>query len=132
MKLLIKILKVFFVFLGVAFFIIILGTSYIWIADPFNFKQILPEDVSPITIIKTIIGNNEIEIDNVDKNPLLNEEQEAQLESLGIEPENLPTEITPEMEKCFREKLGEQRTQEIIDGDSPTAIDFFKARSCIN
>lgn len=132
MKTLIKILKIFFLILGVIFLIFIIGMGYIWIADPFNFKTLLPSGVSPISIIKTFTGNSEVEIDNIDKNPLLSEEQEAQLEYLGIEPSDLPSEITPEMEKCFTQKLGENRTKEIIDGDSPTIIDFFKASSCLN
>lgn len=106
--------------------------SYFWIADPFNLKQIIPTGVSPISVIKTITGNSEVEIDNIDKNPLLNEEQEAQLESLGIDPADLPSEITPEMEECFNKKLGSKRAKEIEEGDSPTAADFFKARSCVN
>ena len=132
MKVLLKILNIFFVFLGIIFLILIIGFAYIWIADPFNLKPLIPSGVSPLSVIKTVTGNSEVEIDNVDKNPLLTEEQEAQLESLGIDPAELPTEITPEMEDCFTQKLGEERTKEIVDGDSPTAIDFFKASSCVN
>ena len=132
MKMLLKILNIFFIFLGVIFFILIMGVSYLWIADPFNLKQVIPNGVSPASVIKTITGNSEVEIDNIDKNPLLDEEQEAQLESLGIDPADLPSEITPDMEECFAQKLGEKRTNEIIKGDSPTALDFFKARFCVN
>lgn len=132
MKVLLKILNIFFVILGIVFLILIIGMSYFWIADPFNLKQIIPTGVSPISVIKTITGNSKVEIDNIDKNPLLNEEQEAQLESLGIDPADLPSEITPEMEECFNKKLGSKRAKEIEEGDSPTAADFFKARSCVN
>ena len=68
---------------------------------------------------------------STDKNPLLNEEQEKKLESFGINVEQLPSSITPGMKECFVEKLGEKRAEEIAKGDSPTAIDFFKARECI-
>lgn len=132
MKTLLKILNIFFVFLGIIFFILIIGVSYIWIADPFNLQPLTPAGISPVSVIKTFTGNSEVEIDNVDKNPLLTEEQEAQLESLGIEPADLPSEITPQMEECFIQKLGEKRTNEIIEGNAPTVLDFFKARSCIN
>ncbi|MFH1890485.1 MAG: hypothetical protein ABIJ91_02895 [Candidatus Kuenenbacteria bacterium] len=127
-----KILNIFFVVLGIIFFILIIGIGYIWFADPFNLKPLIPSGVSPISVIKTITGNNEVEIDNIDKNPLLTEEQEAQLESMGIEPADLPSEITPQMEKCFTQKLGEKRTSQIIQGDSPTPADFLKASSCLN
>jgi len=106
--------------------------SYIWITDPFNLKPLIPSGISPISIIKTVTGNSEVEIDNIDKNPLLSEEQEAQLESLGIEPADLPSTITPAMEKCFIQKLGETRTNQIIQGSSPTPADFLKASSCFN
>ena len=132
MKTLLQILNWFFVTLGVIFLILVIIISYIWIADPFNLKPLIPSGISPVSVIKTITGNNEVKIDNIDKNPLLTEEQEAQLESLGIEPADLPTEITPEMEKCFTEKLGEDRANQIIQGSSPTPADFLKASSCLN
>ncbi len=132
MKILLKIINIFFVVLGVIFFIILIALTYIWIADPLNLKPLMPTGISPISAIKVITGNAELKIDNIDKNPLLNEEQEAQLEALGIEPSDLPSEITPEMGKCFTEKLGEQRANQIIQGDSPTSADFLKARSCLN
>ena len=112
----VKLLNVFFVFLGVIFFIIILVGGYLWLVDPFGLKSLIPSGISPAAIIKTVTGNSEVEIDNIDKNPLLTEEQEAQLESLGIDPAELPTEITPEMEERFTQKLGEERTKEIVDG----------------
>ena len=127
-----KVLKTFLILLGIIFLILIIGIGYIWIADPFNLKTLFPSGISPIAIIKTFTGNSEVEIDNIDKNPLLTEEQEAQLESLGIDPAELPSEITPEIEECLTNKLGEKRAKEIEEGDSPTAVDFFKARSCIN
>jgi len=117
--------------LGVLFFIIILGALYVWFADPFEIKPLLSSGVTIESVINTVSGNT-VEIDNVDKNPLLNEEQEAILETLGVNPEDLPSEITPEMEECFTEKLGRTRTNEIIQGSSPTTGDFFKARSCLN
>lgn len=133
MKISLKVLNIFFVVLGIIFFILIIVLSYIWIADPFNLKPLLSSsNISPISVIKIMTGNNEVEIDNIDKNPLLTEEQEAQLESIGIEPSDLPSKITLKMEKCFIEKLGEKRTNEIIQGDSPTTMDFLKAKSCLD
>lgn len=132
MRALLRIINIFFVGLGIIFLILIIGMSYIWITDPFNLKPLIPSGISPISIIKTVTGNSEVEIDNIDKNPLLSEEQEAQLESLGIEPADLPSTITPAMEKCFIQKLGETRTNQIIQGSSPTPADFLKASSCFN
>jgi len=132
MKTLLKILNWIFVALGIIFLILIIMVGYFIIADPFNLKAMLPTGVSPISIIKTATGNNEIKIDNIDKNPLLTEEQEAQLEAIGVDPANLPSEITPEIEKCLVEKLGETRASQITQGDSPNTADFLKASACFN
>jgi len=126
MKLFKKILNIFFVGLGVIFFIIILVATYFWFTSPLSKEKSLP------VILSNVAGKEGSKIDNIDKNPLLTEEQEAQLETIGINPSDLPTEITAEMEACFVVKLGETRTKKIIGGSAPTAIDFFKARSCIN
>jgi hypothetical protein len=67
-----------------------------------------------------------------DQNPLLSDSQEKSLESIGINPGELPKEITPGMQVCFIEKLGAQRAQEIADGDSATSGDYIKAKSCLS
>ncbi len=118
--------------MGIIFTIVIIITLYLLITDPFNLKSFLPQGVSPISIIKTVTGNNTVSIDNIDKNPLLTEQQEAQLESFGIDPATLPTSITPEMKKCFETTLSEKRVNEIIAGDQPTVTDLLGARSCID
>ncbi|MEX2010515.1 MAG: hypothetical protein WD874_01795 [Parcubacteria group bacterium] len=65
-----------------------------------------------------------------DKNPLLTPSQEDMLENAGIDPASLPQTLTPEMIACAREKLGTERTDEIINGATPTMADYYKARSC--
>jgi len=62
---------------------------------------------------------------------ILTDTQRAVLESFGIDTENLPTEITPELEACFTEKLGEARVQEIIRTGDIGAMDIIKAKSCL-
>lgn len=79
-----------------------------------------------------IDGDNSTVDIEVDSNPLLNESQENTLEAIGVEPESLPTEITPAMQVCFVEKLGAERAQEIADGDSPTPGDYLKAKACLS
>lgn len=68
---------------------------------------------------------------NVDKNPLLSEEQEKTLESWGVDVSILPTEITSEMQTCLVEKLGEERITAIMNGDTPGALELIKAKSCL-
>ena len=65
------------------------------------------------------------------KHPLLNEDQEKKLESFGVNVEQLPSNITPGMQECFIEKLGQERAGEIVAGDTPSALEFFKAKDCI-
>lgn len=131
MKLLLKILNVFFVFLGVIFFILILGVIYFFVFDPFNLKTFIPEDQSLFSTTKNLIFQRESVDPNVDRNPLLSSEQEVMLESVGVDTSKLPSEITPEMQKCFIEKLGQERASEIIGGSSPTTGEIISANSCL-
>jgi len=124
------IIKGFFIILGIIFFLLILSGVYIWLADPFNLKPLISSGIK-IESVANIISSESIPVDNVDKNPLLSEEQEAALETLGVNPVNLPTAITPELEICFISKLGEVRTSEIMQGDAPNATDLFKVSACL-
>lgn len=119
-----KFFNTFFVTLGVIFFIIILFGLYFLIADPFDIKPILK------------LYNPEIKASpsagTVDKNPLLNAEQEQTLEFFGVDPAALPSQISPAMEDCFVETLGQTRVDQITQGDGPSIADFFQARSCLD
>jgi hypothetical protein len=120
-----KLLNIFFTTLGVIFFLLILFGIYFYIADPLNLKPLFMSSGSDSVETTDIIN------EPVDKNPALNSDQEAALEKFGIDPANVPSRITPEQEACFIEKIGEQRVQEIKSGDTPTAVEFFKAKDCI-
>lgn len=130
---LLKVLIGFFTVLGVIFFILIILGLYGWYANVFGLRTAWQSSGLSIgAMVNIATGNNGIKANNVDKNPLLSAEQEAKLESLGIDPAKLPSTITPAMEVCFNQKLGIQRTNEIKQGSSPTAEDFLKAQSCLN
>ena len=66
-----------------------------------------------------------------DRNSRLSDSQEKTLETFGIDPADVPTEITAEQEACFVAKLGAERVAEIKAGDSPTATEYFKAKDCM-
>jgi hypothetical protein len=117
-----KFLNIFFVALGVIFFILILVGMYLFIVDPLNLKPLLFDAKSEVT---------ETAGDNSDKHPALNEQQEAALETFGIDPATIPSQISPDQEACFVEKLGAERVSEIKAGAAPTATDFFTARNCL-
>jgi hypothetical protein len=118
-----KLLNAFFVTLGVVFFVIILSGIYFYIADPFNLKPLLYGDESIVIATTT----NE----KIDTHLPLNESQVKALETFGIDPANIPRQITSMQEACFEEKLGKERVTEIKAGDSPTPAEYLKARDCI-
>lgn len=119
-----KFLTIFFVVLGVIFFVLMLIAVYFYITDPLNLKPLL-FDREAAPDITTEEG------ETLDKHPLLNESQEQILETIGVDPAALPTEITPAQEACFIEVLGSARVQEIKAGDTPTGAEFFTARACL-
>jgi hypothetical protein len=121
-----KFLQIFFIILGVIFFILILAGTYLYVVDPFGIKPFIKGLSNQTVPVSKQTGTNV-----VDKNPLLTPTQEQTLEKIGIDPATLPTKITPAMEACFYNKLGDKRTNEIKNGATPTAADYFAARSCI-
>lgn len=114
---------IFFVVLGVIFFILILTGLYLYLADPFDIKQLFStaEKASTESGVET----------KSDQNPNLSPAQEKALETFGIDPATIPTSFTPSQEDCFVEKLGQERVDEIKAGSSPTPVEFYKAKSCI-
>lgn len=120
-----KILKIIFITLGIIFVTLVVAIALFVIFDPLNLRPLLSNLLTnPQTNPPTTTGAN-------DKHPLLDENQEKLLEAIGVDVENLPTEITPEMEACFTETLGAERVKEIKEGDSPNPFDFFKAKGCL-
>lgn len=113
--------------LGVIFFILLLIGVYFYITDPLNLKPIIFG--SDLTVITEETAEPEDTI--IDMNPALNEKQEKALETFGIDPDTVPSSITPAQESCFIEILGQTRVNEIKAGDLPTATEYFKAQSCI-
>lgn len=120
-----RFLNIFFVTLGVVFFIVIIIAGYFFITDPLNLKPLI-FDTDPATSEHVSEPASE-----VDKHPLLTETQEKTLETFGINVSDVPSEITPEQERCFETAIGKARVTEIKNGDSPSALEFFKAKDCI-
>ncbi len=118
-----KALNIFFVSLGVLFLVILLAVGYIYITDTYGIRSLLNNSNATDVV-------NEGEVQVSDDNPLISDSQEVVLKKVGIDPAKLPSNITAEMEVCFEDKLGADRAQQIKDGDSPTATDFFKTQDC--
>jgi len=120
-----KFFTVFFVTLGVIFFVLLLIGGYFFVTDPLNLKPIIfgTDSVEQSADVDVIVTE--------DKHPLLSPTQEKALETFGINPADVPSTITPEQETCFEAALGSDRVEEIKAGDSPTATEFFKAKDCL-
>ncbi len=120
-----------------AILVIIILSSYIIAKNPFNIKACIISSFLNNAIITSSEETNNINSETkippsakVD-HPLLSNEQEKMMENAGIDVSALPTNISPEMEKCFIEKLGEEKVEEIINGAVPGPLDIFKAKSCL-
>ena len=124
-----RFLTVFFVVLGVLFFLLIIAIAYFLIRDPYHVRPIL------FGMMRTSIVTTDKKPSDktpTDKNPLLNASQEKALENIGIDPATLPSTITPRMQTCFQSKLGKTRVNEIKAGSKPTAEEIFTARECLS
>jgi hypothetical protein len=123
-----KALNIFFVVLGVIFFIILLV-----IAGLFIFNSASSETDTPASFqgAVTLMTGGEVPSDGIDSNPALNESQETALETVGIDPASLPTSISPKQEACFIELIGLDRVEEIKAGDTPTVTEIFRGRGCL-
>lgn len=123
LKVFLKILNIFFVFLGVVFAIIIAAAIWFYITDPLNLRPI----IEPL-----FFGDKSASLEGIiGENPYLTGDQEQILDSIGVNFENLPSQITPQMETCFAEKLGAKRISEFQAGASPSLTDFLKVKSCL-
>lgn len=127
----------FFVVLGVIFFLILIGLGYFIIADPLNIRPVvmslytadeMPVSTDNNTTNTTVEGNSTVPGINTG---ILNDQQEKALESVGISPESVPTQFTPEQIECFIGVLGEERVNDIKAGDTPTAAEFYQAKDCV-
>lgn len=119
-----RVLSIFFMTLGVIFFVLILLGIYLYIADPLNLKPLFLESSQETRVdVGTATSST-------DTHSLLSDEQEQALETFGIDPGSVPTAFTPEQEACFEDVLGAERVAEITAGAAPTPTEFFKARDC--
>jgi len=116
-----KILK-FILILILAIIIVLVALGlYIWFKNPLGLKGVIQQKVAPQTV----------EMDATYDHPLLDAAQEKQLRNIGIDPAKLPTEVTPEQQECLKEKLGAERVEQLLKGQSPTATDALKTASCL-
>jgi hypothetical protein len=135
----------FFVTLGVLFFLLLCAGAYLWFADPFELRPLVSMLMTPAASHSTPSADSNAAsaetpsaTDSTSPSAVqaeakssLSPEQVSALEKIGIDPATLPTTITPAQEACFTEKLGAPRVAEIKAGATPSAAEFFTARSCL-
>lgn len=128
-----KILTRFFVTLGIVFFVSILVGVYFFITDPYNLKPLIFGTEQKNTSVENVDTSVEAETSSTASTGgfQLSDTQRHTLESFGIDPSTVPTSISAEQEACFNEVLGTSRVAEIKAGDTPNALEFVKAKSCI-
>lgn len=124
-----------FLGLGVIFFILILIGTYLFVTDPYNLKPLLFG--SPVKTQTTKTDTTETKTSGTTTTGAatggfqLSAEQKQALVAFGIDPATVPSSISPAQETCFINVLGNARVSEIKAGAVPSALEFFKAKSCI-
>lgn len=81
---------------------------------------------------ETLHGSIAEESDPVDTpvaNTVLTEKQRALIESFGVDVESFV--LTPEMQRCATEALGESRMAEIVAGATPSLMEAAKLAGCL-
>ncbi len=130
-----KFLNVFFVSLGVVFFLLIIAGTTVYVSFTKSGAPLLNSiDAVGVSIeenTKAAATNPSRVSSTTDSHPLLSEGQEKALKTFGIDPATLPTSISPAQEQCFIEKLGAEKVVAIKNGAAPSAADLFMARDCV-
>ena len=125
MKTFLKTIWNFFAVIGFLTVILIAVLTYIVWNNPV-FYSIAASFITP-----TVMTSDETQEEIVEDRALFSADQQEALQGIGIDPQVIPEEITPQMQACFIEKLGEERVTEIIAGAQPTLFEIVQAIPCI-
>ena len=123
MRLIFKIIWNLLALLGLLTLVGVGYLTYLWFSNPFLQELFTPT---------AVFNNEEVAKADLDQHPGLSADQEKSLQSVGVDVSKLPTEITPGMEECFVEKLGQERVDQIVAGSSPTPVEFLKTQECLS
>jgi len=113
------ILGIFFSILGVIFALLILLVGILMVVKPYG--------VDVIKVIPAVLENNPTSSYD---HPYLTTQQEAILESAGVDLTTVPAEITQNQQDCSVSILGQTRVDEIIAGSTPSMGEILKVKSC--
>jgi len=123
-----KFFTVVFVALGVVFFVLLLMLAYLFIFDPWNLKPLFMGSETKTSVTAPVEGSTSDPTSSTGTQ--LSPAQAEALEAAGIAPAAVPT-FTAAQLQCFEGVLGKTRVDEIKAGDTPSATEFFKAKTCI-
>lgn len=145
-----RILRHFFVTLGVIFFFLLIGAAYFMIIDPWHLRALLWSSVTGFTtelpVVPAIFSPNATATVSTTSASVatpapvstaetsikfLNEAQKAALKKMGVNPDSLPATITAQQQACFVTALGQARVDEIMAGAVPTTFEFLRAAACL-
>lgn len=126
-----KFFTIFFVALGVVFFILLLILAYLFIFDPYNLKPFITGGNTPVKSVQTKSDTTSQTPEANTGSSNLSPAQTKALETVGIDPNTLPQSFTAEQLQCFETILGKARVEEIKAGATPSFSEFNQAKSCI-
>lgn len=98
--------------------------AYLYLADPFSLRELKAPDYSSVS---PAAEQNAPSINQYKLSPA----QVFFLEKTGIDPSKIPSTISPELEDCLTNAVGEERAKQIKTGAVPTPTDLLKAKSCL-
>ncbi len=116
------------------------ASAWLLIENPFNIRGIIFYKLGWSSELVQIVPTEKIEAEQSKESinsipeptsplPMTNAQKEA-VESFGIDPNSLV--ITPAMEDCFVEKIGQERVDSIKQGATPSALELLKSSSCLD
>lgn len=112
-----QLLRYFFVTLGVIFFILLLGISFIWFTDTWGVRTVIEYTLAPKSITINSASTGSVE-------------QAQALEEAGLDV-SLFTDLSTVQEVCFIARLGEVRVAEIVAGAMPSAAEILQGAPCL-
>jgi hypothetical protein len=137
-----KFLTIFFVSLGVIFFIILLTLAYLWFADPFEIRPLLERYQTASASNDSVVteaSSSSVELEGsktdvvsaLEPNSALSSAQSDALSTVGIDESAVANFSQSEIE-CFTGILGKERVDEIKAGSVPSLSEFFAAKECVH
>jgi len=128
-----RVCTVFFLTLGVIFFILILIGVGVFLFRDQLFGVDTPTDavVPPQSATSSSETRSPTTTNTIDTGVPVTPSQQEALNAWGIDPASLDATLTPDRIACFVSILGAERVAEIKAGAVPSPMEFFKVQTCL-